>query len=111
MSDIRKVLIVDDQPDSAGTFSAILSGAGYEVYEAGNADMALDLIQRDDISAIITDPQMQCGDGRQLFEYVTENHPDIPVILLTASRTDEHALSLMTRGAFCCFNSRRLSLS
>jgi DNA-binding NtrC family response regulator len=99
----REVLIVDDEPNSARAFSEVLTEEGYDVYESANVETAIDMIQRNDIAAIITDSKMRCGDGTQLFEYVRENHPDIPVILLTASKTDEHAFLAMSRKAFCYF--------
>ena len=103
MNNKREVLIVDDEPNSARAFYEVLSEEGYDVYESANVETAIDMIQRNDISAIITDAKMRCGDGTQLFDYVRENHPDIPVILLTASKTDEHAFSAMRRKAFCYF--------
>lgn len=94
---------MDDEPNSARAFCEVLSEEGYDVYESANAETAIDMIRRNDIAAIITDTKMQCGDGTQLFEYVRDNHPDIPVILLTASKTDEQVFSSMTRNAFCYF--------
>ena len=99
----REVLIVDDEPNTARAFCGVLSEEGYDVYESANVETAIDMIQRNNIAAIITDAKMRCGDGTQLFEYVRENHPDIPVIVLTASKTDEHTFSAMTRNAFCYF--------
>ena len=99
----REVLIVDDEPNTARAFCGALSEEGYDVYESANVETAIDMIQRNNIAAIITDAKMRCGDGTQLFEYVRENHPDIPVILLSASKTDEHAFAAATRKAFCYF--------
>ena len=103
MHNKRELLIVDDEPNSAGAFYEALSEEGYDVYESANVETAIDMIQSNDIAAIITDTKMRCGDGTLLFEYIGENHPDIPVILLTASKTDEHAFLTMARKAFCYF--------
>ena len=94
---------MDDEANSDRAFYEVLSEEGYAVYEAANAETAIDLIQKNDIAAIITDSRMRCEDGTQLSEYLKENYPEIPVILLMASKTDEHALSSMTRYAFCYF--------
>jgi len=101
MSDSRKVLIADGEPDSIRGFSEILSEDGYEVYESSDVEKVIDMIPVNDISAIIAESSMHRGDGTHLFQYVTENHPDIPVILLTASGSDEHAFSEMVQNAFC----------
>jgi len=103
MRDRRKILIVDDEPNSIGAFSEMLSRDGYDVYEYAEAETAIDIIPRYDIAAVITDAGMHCRDGTQVFAYVKENYPAIPVILLTGHGTDGHAFSAMTRGAFCNF--------
>jgi DNA-binding NtrC family response regulator len=101
MADSRKVLIVDDEPNSIREFSEILSEDGYEVYESSEAEKVIDIIPEKDISAIIAESSMHRDDGTDLFKYVTENHPDIPVILLTAPGNDERAFSEMVQRAFC----------
>ena len=94
---------MDDEANSHRAFYEVLSEEGYDVYESANAETAIDLIQNNDIAAIITDSKMCCGDGTQLSEYLKENYSDIPVILLIPSEADEHALSAMTRYVFCYF--------
>ncbi len=101
MADSRKVLIVDVEPNSIREFSEILSEDGYEVYESSDVEKVIDMIPRNDISAIITESTMHRGDGTHLFQYVTENHPEIPVILLTAQGKDDHASPEMIQSAFC----------
>lgn len=99
----REILIVDDEANSDRTFYEVLSEEGYDVYESTNAETAIDLIQKNEIAVMVTDSRMRCEDGTQLSEYLKENYPDIPVILLMDSRTDEHALSAMTHYSFCNF--------
>jgi DNA-binding NtrC family response regulator len=98
-----RILIVDDEPNAIKVLSAILSDAGYDVAESQNGERALKLISKRDIDVVITDLKMPGTDGMQLFEYVLENYPDIPVIFLTAYGTVESAVNAMTRGAFYYF--------
>jgi len=104
MLDGRQVLIVDDEPDSIREFAEMLSQDGYDICTSSDAEKVIAMIPGNGIAAIITDDRMHCEDGTQLCEYITGNHPDIPVILLTAGRTDERAFSAMTPGVFCYFN-------
>ncbi len=99
----QKVLIVDNEPGFAREFSDTLSEDGYDVYDSADVETAIDLIRRDNISAIIAGVEMQCSDGRYLYEYVAESHPSVPVILLSACRLAEQAPSHMPSGAFCYF--------
>jgi len=98
-----KVLIVDDEPNATMVLSAILSDAGYNVVESSNGEKAIKIISKKDIDVVVTDLKMPGKDGMQLFDYIIEHYPDIPVIFLTAYGTVESAVNAMTRGAFYYF--------
>ncbi|MEW6419857.1 MAG: sigma-54 dependent transcriptional regulator [Nitrospirota bacterium] len=98
-----KILIVDDEPNAIKVLSAILSDAGFNVVESSSVEKAIKIISRKDIDVVITDLKMPDKDGMQLFKHVTGNHPDIPVIFLTAYGTVESAVYAMTQGAFYYF--------
>lgn len=98
-----KVLVVDDEPNATKVLSAILSDAGYNVVESSNGEKAIKIMSKKDIDVVVTDLKMPGKDGMQLFDYIIENYPDIPVIFLTAYGTVESAVTAMTRGAFYYF--------
>jgi len=97
------ILIIDDEPNALRVLSAILSEDGYRVFESRDVDGATSLVSSKDVDAIITDLKMPGKDGMQFFEYITESHPHIPVIFLTAFGSVESAVSAITRGAFYYF--------
>ena len=103
MMDSKKVLIVDDEPNAIRVLSVILKEEGYHVLESMNVDSAVGIIHNEDVDAIITDLKMPDKDGFELFKYVSEHHPDMPVMFLTAYGTVESAVSAMTSGAFYYF--------
>ncbi|MCL4476001.1 MAG: sigma-54 dependent transcriptional regulator [Nitrospirae bacterium] len=98
-----KVLVVDDEPNAVRVLSAILSEEGYHVLESGDVEKAIGIVKTEDVDAIITDLKMPGRDGINFFDYITENHSDIPVIFLTAYGTVESAVHAVTRGAFYYF--------
>jgi DNA-binding NtrC family response regulator len=98
-----RVLIVDDETNAIKVLSAILSEAGYSIFEAQDIEKAIRIVSRRDIDVIVTDLKMPGKGGMHLFEYATGNHPDIPVIFLTAYGTVESAVNAMTVGAFYYF--------
>jgi DNA-binding NtrC family response regulator len=98
-----KVLVVDDEPNAVRVLSAILSEGGYHVLESGDVESAIGLVTTEDVDAVITDLKMPGKDGMDFFNYITENHSDIPVIFLTAYGTVESAVHAVTRGAFYYF--------
>jgi len=101
--DSKKVLIVDDEPNAIRVLSVILKEEGYHVLESMNVDSAVGIIHNEDVDAIITDLKMPDKDGFELFKYVSEHHPDMPVMFLTAYGTVESAVNAMTSGAFYYF--------
>jgi DNA-binding NtrC family response regulator len=103
MKESRKVLIVDDEPNAVRVLSVILQEDGYRVYEAMDVDTAIDIILHEEVDAIITDYKMPAKDGYQLFQYVSERYPDMPVLFLTAYGTVESAVSAMMGGAYHYF--------
>jgi DNA-binding NtrC family response regulator len=103
MMDSKKVLIVDDEPNAIRVLSVILKEEGYHVLESMNVDSAVGIIHNEDVDAIITDLKMPDKDGFELFKYVSEHHPDMPVMFLTAYGTVESAVNAMTSGAFYYF--------
>lgn len=98
-----RVLVVDDEPSSLRVLSAILRESGYSVLESLDADSAIGVLGGNDIDAVITDFRMPGKDGFQFFEHISENHPSVPVIFLTAYGTVESAVNAMNRGIFHYF--------
>lgn len=103
MNKAIRVLIVDDEPSALRVLSAILTEAKYDVVEAKDVDSALKVLKTDPVDAIITDLRMPEKDGYQLFETVSKEDPDLPVIFLTAYGSVESAVNLMNDGAFYYF--------
>jgi DNA-binding NtrC family response regulator len=98
-----KVLIVDDEPNAIRVLSAILCDYGYKVVESYDVGSAIRLAAKEDVDAVITDLKMPGKDGVQLFDYMAENFPDVPVIFLTAYGSVETAVDAVTKGAFYYF--------
>lgn len=97
------ILVVDDEPNALKVLSSILSQEGYLVSRSRDAETAERIIHEGNIDAVITDLRMPGKDGMDLFGYVKENHPDIPVIFLTAYGTVESAVHAIQQGAFYYF--------
>jgi DNA-binding NtrC family response regulator len=98
-----KILIVDDAPNAVRVLSSIFAASGYDVHTAWDAEAAEDMLIREDLDAVITDVKMPGKDGIQLFEHISRDYPDIPVIFLTAYGTVESAVHTISMGAFYYF--------
>ena len=98
-----RVLIVDDEQTALKVLSAILEVEGYLVFQATGVDPAIKVLDEEDIDTVITDIKMPGKTGLDLFQHVKLQHPDIPVIFLTAYGTVEAAVNAMSSGTFHYF--------
>ncbi len=97
------ILIVDDEKNALKVLSAILKDLNYEVFEAISTEEARHILMREEVDTVITDIRMPGEDGFDLFEYIKEHFPDLPVIFLTAYGTIDSAVKAMADGAFFYF--------
>ena len=98
-----RILIVDDQINAIKVLSSILTQEGYEVFETRDVDSAINILQQNDIDAVITDLKMPGRDGMDFLHHLLKHYPDIPVIFLTAYGTVENAVEAMKMGAYYYF--------
>lgn len=77
------VLVVEDQTLVRMFMADFLDEAGFKVFEAVNADEALQILQaRPDIQAIVTDVEMPGSiDGLELARVVRERWPGVGLII------------------------------
>lgn len=92
------VLIADDEPLLLNSLRRILESSGHTVDTASDGHAALDLINREQFDAIISDISMPGVDGIQLLRAVRERDPDVPVILITGNPAVETAVQGVEHG-------------
>jgi DNA-binding NtrC family response regulator len=100
MSDLKRVLVVDDEAPQRDILNAILSGAGWDVATAADAKGAMRALDPVPPDVILTDLKMAGKDGLDLLADLRRTAPGIPVILMTAHGTVETAVRAMKEGAF-----------
>ena len=95
-----KILIVDDDPSLLRLLSIRLSAAGYQVESAANAKIALGTLQSFTPQVVISDLRMEGMDGMALFEQIRQQHPNLPVVIMTAHGTIPDAINATKQGVF-----------
>jgi two-component system nitrogen regulation response regulator NtrX len=96
------ILIVDDERDIRESLGGILEDEGFEPRLASNAKEALEAVDRRLPSLIILDIWLQNShlDGIGILEAVMQDHPTVPVIMISGHGTIETAVSAIKKGAY-----------
>lgn len=95
-----RVLVVDDEPQVRSMIGSTLERHGFDVEMARSGRGALDVLESGSFDLILTDIVMQDVNGIALLESVHSQHPDLPVIMVTAVHDIGVAIDSMRRGAY-----------
>ena len=82
-----KILVVDDEPPIRKLLRLGLNARGYDVHEAANGKMALDMLAKKP-DLVILDLGLADIDGLALLKAIRQRHDSLPIIVLS-SRGDE----------------------
>src|SRR6478735_1664992 len=99
---LSDILIVDDEADIRDIVSGILSDEGHGTRTARNSDEALAAIEARRPHLVFLDIWMQGSrlDGMQLLEIVKEQHPNLPVVMISGHGNIETAVQAIRIGAY-----------
>ena len=101
MSDRKRVLVVDDEPDVLLLCRVNLEFEGYEILEARDGEEALRMVLEEHPDVVLLDVMMPRMDGWQALEAIKADpaSSDIPVVMLTAKVQDEDQIRGWEAGA------------
>ncbi|MBX9759303.1 MAG: sigma-54 dependent transcriptional regulator [Beijerinckiaceae bacterium] len=96
------ILIVDDEADIREGVAGILSDEGHGTRTGKNSDEALAAIEARRPHLVFLDIWMQGSrlDGLQLLQVIKENHPTLPVVMISGHGNIETAVSAIKLGAY-----------
>lgn len=103
-NDNPAVLVVDDDPDILAALHDLLVHEGYQVTCASTCGGALAGATTSPYDAVLLDIGLPDGDGLSVLEVLKEQHPSLPVIILTAFGSPEYPTRSLSYGAFSCVN-------
>jgi CheY-like chemotaxis protein/anti-sigma regulatory factor (Ser/Thr protein kinase) len=94
------VLVVDDSPlDRRLTTALLEKSSGARTLTAENGKQALEVMEKQVPTVVLTDLQMPEMDGLELTEEIRRRWPLVPVILMTANGSEEIAIRALQLGA------------
>jgi PAS domain S-box-containing protein len=94
-----RVLVVDDDLGICRSLREILESDGCQVEVAGNGVAALAALNRLSFDVVLTDVVMPHMDGYELYTAIREQHPNLPVLMMTAFHYDKDHIIKRSRMA------------
>jgi len=97
---LKKILVVDDEPDAVKMMEMRLSHEGYEVLKAYDGAEAVKIARKERPDLILLDILMPVMDGAETAAKLRElpETKNIPVIFITCLFTKEDAMQETVRG-------------
>ena len=100
MTKTSTIWVIDDDRSIRWVLEKAMKQAGMEVECFDNASGILALLERRQPDAILTDIRMPGINGLELLNKLSEEHPGLPVIIMTAHSDLDSAVSAYQGGAF-----------
>jgi DNA-binding NtrC family response regulator len=95
-----RILVADDDDTTRELFAEVLEGEGYEVKRASSGQDALAAIRSQVPDLLIVDVKMPGLTGLEVTRTARSEHPEMPVIVITAFGSFETAVEAIHEGAF-----------
>ncbi|MBT5958762.1 MAG: response regulator [Nitrospina sp.] len=97
-----KILIIDDEAEVREVLRLHLESANYNVMEALDGEEAVNMMKSGSnllqVGLIICDIRMPKVNGIEAIDYLKQNAPSIPVIVVTGYPDSDLAVSLLKKG-------------
>lgn len=94
-----RILVVDDEPDNADLFKALLGKEGYVVTTLNDPLLVAQSLKDDDYHLVILDMMMPKMSGTEVLEQIRSFDDDIAVIVATGFPTVETAVASLKASA------------
>ncbi len=95
-----KILIVDDEANIRRMLGRLLESEGFQVETAADGAAALDALSESEPDAVLLDLVMPGMNGLEVLGRITEQSPDLPVVMMSGRATLADAVKATRSGAF-----------
>src|ERR1700690_448260 len=97
---VRKVLVVDDEPQELELVRAALTQDGIEIFSAAGPEEGLKIFAREHPHIVLLDLMMPTMGGMEVLERMVAADPGANVILMTAHYSTDSAVEAIQKGAY-----------
>jgi DNA-binding NtrC family response regulator len=95
-----RILVVDDEAQTALTIERMARHFGHEVVVADSAESAIQRFSETPFDVVLTDLSLGETDGLELLRQIQERDPEVPVVLITGHATIASAMEAIQAGAY-----------
>ena len=99
---MSRILIIEDEASIRRVLVKILTeeNAQYQVFEAEDGLIGIEMIKKDDFDLILCDIKMPKMDGVEVLEAVKKIKPEIPMVMISGHGDLDTAVNTMRMGAY-----------
>ncbi len=98
-SESKKILLVDDAPDTIEVLKRNLESKGNIVFTSYSVQEAIKVLKKVAVDLVITDYKMPGATGFELIRHVKENYKETEIMMITGYATIEGAVNAVKSGA------------
>jgi two-component system response regulator AtoC len=99
LNNMKKILVIDDEPNMRHVLTLVLERAGYAVAAAANGADALSLLEDNVFDLILCDVRMPQMDGLSFLRHMAERGIDTTTVVMSAYGSIDTAVKAMKLGA------------
>lgn len=108
---MKPILLVDDDDFFLGILTRNIKQAGFAIMKSTCISEAKEILQNTKPLLICSDLNMSDGSGFELLDYVQENMPEIPFIVMSIYQREDFSDEATRKGAICSISKSEYSKS
>ena len=85
----KKILVIEDNLMVIKSLEFKLKKEGYEVHLTEDGRQAMDKLKSESFDLVLTDLMLPFISGNQLIEFIRNNHPGVPIIVLSTATQED----------------------
>ncbi len=106
MKDLKNtsILIVEDEESLRKAIVFDFKRKGFNVFDAENGTLALDIVKNNKIDVVLTDVRMPNGDGIELLDKIRDFNVELPIVMFVTGFADISVEDAYNKGVNAIFS-------
>jgi DNA-binding NtrC family response regulator len=97
---MSRIVVIDKDKGTRTVLGGLLNSDGYDVHIMAEDEDILGCLDNEGCDVVVSSQEMEPVSGMDILTHMHSNHPDVPVILLTASPSMDQATQALKLGVF-----------